>query len=89
MHLLCGTCKDVAEKAIGAMPEDLTCAAAVAGVVAAIELAGGGPEDPVADALAAVAAAVVEEECEKHGWPWIHSHRKEIAEVLCKAADLC
>ncbi len=89
MHLLCGKCKEIVEKAIGAMPEDLSCAAAVAGIVAAIELAGGGPEDPVADALAAVAAAVVEEECEKHGWPWIHSHGKEIAEAMCQAAKLC
>jgi hypothetical protein len=89
MGIFCGTCKKVVEDAIGAMPEDLTCAAAVAGIVAAIELAGGGPEDPIVDALAAVAAAVVEEECEKHGWPWIHSHQSDIAEVMCKAAKLC
>ena len=89
MHLLCGTCKDVVEKAIGAMPDDLSCVAAAAGIVAAIELAGGGPEDPVADALAAVAVAVIEEWCEKHGWPWIKSHSHDIAEVMCKAAHLC
>lgn len=89
MGLFCGTCKKVVEDAIGAMPDDLTCTAAVAGIVAAIEIAGGGPEDPIADALSAVAVAVIEEWCEKHGWPWIHSHRSEIAEAMCKEADLC
>jgi hypothetical protein len=89
MHLLCGTCKKVVEKAIGAMPDDLACTAAAAGIVAAIELAGEGPEDPVADALAIVAAAVIEELCLKHGWPWIKSHSNDVAEVMCKAAELC
>lgn len=89
MHLLCGTCKDIVEKALGVMPGDLSCTAAAAGIVAAIEIAGGGPEDPVADALSAVAVAVIEDLCNKYGWPWIHSHRKEVAEAMCKEADLC
>jgi alcohol dehydrogenase class IV len=89
MGILCNPCKDMVKKAIGAMPADLTCAAAAAAIVAAIEAAGGGPEDPVADALAAVAVAVTEELCEKYGWPWIHSHRSEVAEAMCKAAKLC
>ncbi len=89
MHLLCGTCKKVVQSAIGDMPADLTCAAASAAIVAAIEVAGGGPEDPVADALAAVAVAVIESYCEKYGWPWIQSNRSAVAEAMCKEAGLC
>lgn len=89
MGIFCGTCKKVVETAIKDMPADLSCTAAAAAIVAAIEAAGGGPEDPIADALAAVAVAVIEDLCNKYGWPWIHSHRKEVAEAMCKEADLC
>ncbi len=89
MGIFCGTCKDVVETAIKDMPSELTCTAAAAAIVAAIEVAGGGPEDPVADALSAVAVAVIESLCLEYGWPWIRSHRSDVAEAMCKEAGLC
>lgn len=89
MGLLCNPCKDLVGAVLKVMPADLSCAAAEAAIVAEIEASGGGPEDPVADALAGVAVAVIEELCEKYGWPWIQSHHSEVADAMCKAAKLC
>lgn len=85
----CDKCKSIVKQAIDSMPADLTCGVAVAGIAAAIDAAGGGPEDPIADALVMVAAGVIEENCVKYGWPWIKSHAGDIASAMCKEAKFC
>ncbi|MEM6623008.1 MAG: hypothetical protein AAF674_12315 [Pseudomonadota bacterium] len=83
----CSFCKSIVEKAIGGMPSDLTCGAASAAIGAAIAAAGEG--NPLSDVAGAVAAVIIEKECDKYGWPWVKDHKKDVAEAICKAAKLC
>ena len=89
MSIGCDACTSIISGVINNLGSDLTCDEVGEEFVAAVEVAGGGPEDPVADAVAIGGAAAISSLCSEYGWSWIKSNVDQATQQLCQKLDLC
>lgn len=52
-------------------------------------LVGGGPEDPIADAVCTIAAALITDICIEYGITHMRHNIPKIAKIICKKLDFC
>jgi len=85
----CSVCKDLVAQVIRKLSIGLGCTEVAAEFETLCVAAGGGPEDPVADAVCTPVAAVIDVVCNQLGWHWMKEHVEEASEIVCRKADLC